>query len=259
MEAAVVISVLKTLAPKIFTFLQETYSLQRDLKPDIQYILDELKMITAAIKDHHRRSWRWSDGTNEAEKLWIPSARDLVYSMQDCMDSFLPRVKGGGLKAILAQQKFANKIRKLRKKSEEVSRLREKYTSGGQASTSGASPPTSEVPEPHTPAADLVGIDVPRDELLELMREDEGKPKQLKVISIVGLGGLGKTVLARQVYDSVTVGEEYEPRVWVRASEKDAGDVLSEILRQVQVGMRVHDGYCDNLSKCISECLRSKR
>lgn len=253
MEAAVVSCVLKTLAPKIFAFLQEKHDLRRGLKRDIEYIRHELDMIAAAIEDHHRRSWRWSDGANDTEKCWIQSVRDLAYSMQDCMDSFLHRVRGGGLKTISVRTKFADKIRELKKKSEEISKLRETYTGVGQASTSGASPPTSEVPG--TPAADLVGIDVARDELLELMREDEGKQKQLKVISIVGFAGTGKTVLASLVYHSVTVGEEYEPRVWVRASEMGAGDVLSEILRQVQVGMRVHDGYCDNLS----ECLRSKR
>jgi disease resistance protein RPM1 len=41
-----------------------------------------------------------------------------------------------------------------------------------------------------------VGIDTPRDELVELLL-DQGQ--ELKVASIVGFGGLGKTTLANEV------------------------------------------------------------
>ncbi|CAO1948322.1 unnamed protein product [Urochloa humidicola] len=149
--------------------------------------------------------------------------------------------------------KFAAEIQELRRKSEAASKLRELYTSAGHLQSSTPGPSASAFvasTSTQTPAADLVGMDAPRDEVLELMREDEGHPKRLKVISIVGFGGLGKTVLARQVYDSVAVGD-YNPRVWVRASDKGAGDVLDEILRQVQVGMQVHDGSCDELVECL--------
>jgi hypothetical protein len=145
----------------------------------------------------------------------------------------------------------------------------------------------------HAAAADLVGMDTHRDELLELIREDKDHPEseQLKVISIVGFGGLGKTVLARQVYDCAGVRDQYEPRIWVRASEKGAVDVLKDILQHVPVAMetddcvdeqykqgsclrpsqkvlqqaqgrmQVDDGNCD-VSKLIAglkECLQSKR
>lgn len=264
METALVCAVLKTLAPKIFAFLQGNHELRRGLEHEIQYIRKELSMIAAAIEDHDRRSW--SEGRiSDVQRIWIQGVRELAYSIEDSIDRFLHRVtrepgasslrqKGHQLKTMSIRTKFAAEIRELRRKSEEASKLRELYTSGGQSSsTSGASASTFVASNMLTPAADLVGIDAPRDEVLELMQEDEGQPKRLKVISIVGFGGLGKTVLARQVYDSVAVGEEYgyNPRIWVRASEKGAGDVLKEILQQVQVGKQVHGGSCDDLVECL--------
>lgn len=195
------------LVPKILKFLQEKRQLGRDLELDIQSIQYELGMIAASIEDHDRRSW--SSGTSDTERIWIQGVRDLAYSIEDSMDRFLHRVsldlgasslrqKGHRLMTMSIRNKFAAEIRDLKKKSEDVSRQREKYTHGGQSTTSGLG-----ASDTHATTADLVGMDTHRDELLELIREDKDHPEseQLKVISIVGFGGLGKTVLARQVFD----------------------------------------------------------
>lgn len=267
METALVCAVLKTLAPKIFAFLQGNHELRRNLEHEIHYIRRELIMIAAAIEDHGRRSWS-AEGRSisDVQRIWIQGVRELAYGIEDSIDRFLHRVareqpdassvvrkKGHQLKTMPIRTKFAAEIWELRRKSEEVCKLREVYTSGG-GGTSGPSACTlvASTTQIVPAAADLVGMDVPRDEILELMREDHGQPRRLKVISIVGFGGLGKTVLARQVYDSAAVGEQYDPRVWVRASEKGAGDVLKEILQRVQAGMQVHhDGSCDDLVECL--------
>lgn len=286
MEAAVVSAALKMLGPKIFAFVQGKYELGRDLERDIQYIRKELDMIAAAIEDHERRSWA-GDGrvSDELQRIWIQGVRELAYSIEDGIDRYLHdvalgrdpgggvaaasiRQKGRQLKKISIRNKFAAEIRELKKKSEQISKLRMLYTAGGgQPSASGSSSGVSAAAaassflasHTQTPAADLVGMDAPRDEILELMREDEGRPKQLKVISVVGFGGLGKTALARQVYDSVAVGEQYSPRIWVRASDKDAGDVLKEILQKVQVGGGVQGHEEEGSRDVLVERLRFQR
>ncbi|KAF0896987.1 hypothetical protein E2562_031293 [Oryza meyeriana var. granulata] len=71
-------------------------------------------------------------------------------------------------------------------------------------------------------------MDSPRDEILELIRETQGQPKQLKVISLVGFSGLGKTLLAMKVYQ-----------------RKNTEDVLKEILRQLGSQAEDDDHFCD--------------
>jgi len=79
----------------------------------------------------------------------------------------------------------------------------------------------------------LVGIKPPLDELLEQLSEFEGQPKQLKVISIVGFCGLGKTILARELYNSV-IGKQFDERAWVSAVHGDPIKLLIEILKELQ-------------------------
>lgn len=259
-------SAIKIVAPKIFSFLEKKHKLQKGLEEDIRNIGNELKMTAAAIKDHDR-PWRTS---TEMEKKWIQGVRELAYGIEDSMERYLHLVtpqpgasslsrKAHKLMTIATRTKFAAEIQQLRKQSDEMLKLREKYTpdQSDEIHDGGQSDASMTTYEKHTP--DPVGLDCPLDELLELIREDEGQPKQLKVISIVGFGGLGKTVLARQVFNSATVREQYEPRIWVRASEKGPEAVLEEILKKVDPAGMEADGGGVSCDATLSERLGSKR
>uniref|UniRef100_A0ACD5W7G5 Uncharacterized protein n=1 Tax=Avena sativa TaxID=4498 RepID=A0ACD5W7G5_AVESA len=83
-------------------------------------------------------------------------------------------------------------------------------------------------------ASQLVGMDGPRDELVKWLRTDEDESAhQPKVASIVGYGGLGKTTLAKQVYDKL--GANFECRAFVSISRNpDMTKILSTVLSQIQ-------------------------
>lgn len=79
----------------------------------------------------------------------------------------------------------------------------------------------------------LVGIDRPRDDLIRMLMEGEGTSVQkLKVISIVGPGGLGKTTLANEVYHRLE--GQFQCRAFVSLSQQpDVKKILRNMLYQV--------------------------
>nr|ACG63539.1 resistance protein RGA2 [Triticum dicoccoides var. kotschyi] len=79
-----------------------------------------------------------------------------------------------------------------------------------------------------TCAADLVGIDGPKYELVKWLRNGEDEQK---VVSIVGCAGLGKTTLAKQVYDELRINFEYRAFVSISRSP-DMATILKCVLSQ---------------------------
>lgn len=75
--------------------------------------------------------------------------------------------------------------------------------------------PSDEETETDTLVA-AVGMDAPQDQLLEWIHHQQ--QQELKVISIVGFDGIGKTLLARQAYDD-TIESQYEARALGREEQ----------------------------------------
>ena len=63
---------------------------------------------------------------------------------------------------------------------------------------------------------ELVGIETPKAELIRLLVE--GMTKNVAV-SMVGMGGLGKTTLSKKVYDSENVTAHFDCKAWITVSQ----------------------------------------
>ncbi|KAM0827896.1 hypothetical protein ACQ4PT_067893 [Festuca glaucescens] len=252
MEAAVG-TVAGKIAPKLLDFLQKNHKQRGELEHDIKYIKSEFVMICAAILEDEDRRRSSADGGGHVQRAWIQMIRGLAHDIEDCIDRFMRRValeagaswirlKFHRLKTLKARGRFAAAFRDLRKTSTDASKLRESYQSsiggGSSALESGPGAPDAEM-ETTLSAAGLpvaaVGMEAARDELMELIGETplDQPREQLKVISLVRFGGIGKTLLARQAYDGAAESG-YEARAWVRAGERGAVHVLKEILRQLE-------------------------
>ncbi|CAL5041487.1 unnamed protein product [Urochloa decumbens] len=269
MEAALLSGFIKAILPRLFSLAQGKYKLHKGLKSDIKSLEKELRMISVTI-DEQISLGREEHGA--VLTLSMDELRELAHHIEDCIDRFLYHVtrdKQASLlrrtvrspKTLLFRQRLAAEVQLLKKIPEEAHQREKRYRvfAGLSSPTRHAeSSSCSSGSDPHTLKADIVGIDGPRDELVQqLQEESEGLTKQLKVISIVGIHGSGKTVLAREVYES-DVGRQFSLRAWVSATGKGPKEVLMEILRRFGRPV-VDESNVDQLTVDLREYLGEKR
>ncbi|KAM0855983.1 hypothetical protein ACQ4PT_049413 [Festuca glaucescens] len=280
MEAAVVSvseGAIGSLLGKLGDLLAGNYKLLKEAIDDIMSLKAELESMRAFLE-------RMSEAEEEPDKqakCWANEVRDLSYDIEDSVDEFMRPVecesnsKPSGffkgfihrtmnlLTAMNSQHKIAKEFRGLKRHVIEASERRTRYKIDDAVFKPNNTSIDIHMLAIYEDTAGLVGIDGPRDELIELMVGEEGvSAQQMKGLSIMGFGGLGKTTLANQIYDKLN--GQFECRAFVSVSQKPN---IRNIFRRMlsQVGCVVPEGTNmdiwaeDELISALREFLMDKR
>ncbi|XP_027122392.1 putative disease resistance protein At1g50180 [Coffea arabica] len=178
---------------------------------------------------------------------WVSKLRDAAYESEDVIETFIVKMqalkKKGFLKnlscfpkRLLCLCKVGKNIESIQKKMLDIEKSRLTFgidqILGEGTSTRGEELRKLLRSSPFTEDKDLVGLEEKTNSLVaQLLVQDSSRC----VISIVGMAGVGKTTLARKVYNHVDVIGYFNCRAWVYVSQKcSAQEVLVGIIKQVE-------------------------
>ncbi|KAJ4723921.1 Disease resistance protein [Melia azedarach] len=205
---------------------------------------DTLSLIEAVLSDAEEKQL-----TDKAVKIWLDNLRDFAYDAEDVLDEFGTRALEHKLMHGKVQKlvdsinpstfKFhasmRSKIKSLTRRLEQLCQKRIELglqlttpAAGlGTSSSSSVSRALSRSPSSSVPTERVVfGRDEDKAKILEMVLSEEPSDPNLFVIPIVGMAGVGKTTLAREVYNDKAVHDsKFEIKAWVCVS--DDFDVLS--------------------------------
>lgn len=227
---------------------QET-SLLCGVMDEVGFLKAELERLHGFLEDakHKRRS-----GDASAAVL-VGQIRDAAYDAENVIEASEYMVKRNKLKkgfmgAISRYARLPTDLIALHKIGVEIQRIRRKiseiFDSANRLKIVGLGNPTTDIghaddefPQDYDimyqnfEDDDVVGFDNEYNEIVEKLVEQEN---ELSVVSIVAMGGAGKTTLARKIYNSTRIRNHFDTTAWVTVSQKFKGiDLLKDIMRQI--------------------------
>ncbi|KAG2657543.1 hypothetical protein PVAP13_1KG149200 [Panicum virgatum] len=229
---------------KLTSLLADECVRLKGVRREIRSLRSELISMHAAVQ-----KYAMLQHPDVQVKAWISLVRELAYDTEDVVDKFVHhlgntshhdgfkeffRKTARRLKTLGSRYGIANQIDDLKARVKEVKELKSSYKlddmAGSTFDHSIVDPRLSAlfVEEEH-----LVGIDGPRDDLVNWMVEErESSTKNLKVLSIVGLGGLGKTTLAKEVYRKIQ--GNFHCQAFVSISQKpNVKKIMKDVVSQL--------------------------
>ncbi|KZV44138.1 hypothetical protein F511_26417 [Dorcoceras hygrometricum] len=90
----------------------------------------------------------------------------------------------------------------------------------------------------------MVGFDEDLDQMMDTLNGDESN---LQILSVVGMGGIGKTTLARHIFNNPLIENHFDLRAWVTISQEYS---VHEILLGLIKDTRVVAGEGEQLTGC---------
>ncbi|KAK2638707.1 hypothetical protein Ddye_026502 [Dipteronia dyeriana] len=244
----------KLMSPELLNF-----ATQEGIRSKLKKLEKTLNMIEALLIDAEEKQLR-----NRAVKIWLDELQDLAYDAEDILDEYATEA----LRRKLTVEEYrasTSRARKLipaccigftptalwsdfnmRSKIDDItSRLevlcKQKTElglveiAGGRSTASWQRPLTSSL---QTELA-VFGRDEDKAKILKMVLIDNPGDGNFGVISIVAMGGVGKTTLAREVYNDKTV-KDFNPKAWVCVS--DDFDV-----------MRISMAILESINGCASD------
>ncbi|XP_015577888.2 putative disease resistance protein At1g50180 [Ricinus communis] len=214
------------------------------VKEEVTRLQEELKRILCFLKDADRRQ-----DQDERVRNWVAEIRGVAYDAEDVIETFILEAatgRGEGASGIMKRftsiikkvphiHEIRNQIESIRTKICDISSSLQTYDIKFVAKREWSSS-ASEMQQrlrrsyPHDEDEHVISFDaVIRDLKAQLMIEEE----RLRVVSIVGIGGLGKTTLAKKVYNDNRVKQHFDCYAWAFMSQQfSVRDLLVRILTE---------------------------
>ncbi|XP_030494429.2 putative disease resistance protein RGA3 [Cannabis sativa] len=264
---------------KLGSLAYQEVSLAWGMKQD----LDKLKLITLALQDVLLDA-ETKQENNPQLKNWLNHLKDVFHEAVDVLDEFecellrrqvVKQYASFGRKVcrffswsnhLVYRFSVVHRVKEIRQQLDEIAKNMETFhLIKTQLNVQQNSLVLENRVMTHSfvNPSDVIGRDREKEEILDMIWMDDHKiENQIPVVSIMGIGGLGKTTLIKSVFNDGKVDEKFDLKIWVSVSldfniitlMKDA--IMSATNNEAEISKLTN---LEQLQRSLSETLKDKK
>ncbi|CAN6361618.1 unnamed protein product [Urochloa humidicola] len=276
MEAALLCSMLKTVGIKLAPLMTKEFSSIAGVTKDLAELQGHVEDINIWLQNVGDKAMR-----NDRSYNWIKKLKDATYDAEDLINEFHIEAEkhdvGIGLKNVavkylwekpksfMFEYKTAQKIKVIKRRFDAIVKQRSDYCRIANSMpvdhpVQYTSKTIGEVPLwTNVDGTSICGRDQEKNQMISKLIETS-EQQRINIVSVIGLGGSGKTTLAKLVFnDGNVINKHFDVLLWVHVSREFSVEKLVEKLFEAISGDRATHLPLQRVSKTISDKLTGKK
>ncbi|KAF2319470.1 hypothetical protein GH714_016118 [Hevea brasiliensis] len=238
----------------------------------VQEELDKLRTTVSTIQAVLLDAEKKYSQSHEV-KVWVESLKEAFYDADDLLDEFSTDVL---LKQMMTSNKMVKEVRLFFSSSNQfayglkMARKIKKLRSKLDGIAANKKFLLNELPEKKLPMLEereqthsslpqvVVGREKDKKEIVNFLLSSSCR-ENVSIISIVGIGGIGKTTLAQLAYNDETVKSNFELKMWVCISENFGVKIIVEKILESLIGEKPKNLEMNTLKDRFHEKINGKK
>ncbi|KAB5513654.1 hypothetical protein DKX38_027560 [Salix brachista] len=277
MADALVSVVLEQLSSIIAQKVQKEVGLVAGVKNEVRKLESNFQAIQAVLVDAEQRQLK-----EESIKRWMGQLKDVSYDMDDVLDEWSTAIAKSQMKVNEHPRKTIKKVcsfmifscfcfrevglrcdvaRKIQTVNDRIDGIvSEKKKFQFKLSEREIKPPEHKITTSVIDATEIKGREKDKGTIVKmLLSESSDQEPAPRTISLVGMGGIGKTTLAQLVYNDHEVGTYFGKRIWVCVSDPFDEIRIAKAILEALVGSAQDLIELQALLERIQESVSGKR